>query len=365
LASDWSFEVRVILVVCALLIGSCFPQLPDPLVVDDLRVLAVQVSPASVLLSSQPLPKVTVRALTVDPEDPEGRTINHSWGLALGAADFDGIERLEALLPKDATGPEIELDFSALFARDEVVWTLGRLPLEYFADNGQLVRESIKIVNFLTPELQVSGDDDDSASGGCSVGDDDDSAVDGPPFGGGGFPGGDDDDSAPFGGFSGSDSGASLPTELPEDWNANPTFTRIERVGAQSWSVEEGTLSGPTEALYVGEVSSDTGLHLRIEVSDDQPTSLLSVEMFRTTGRAGLPDPDADPEDENQDSTANFGSGDSPVLDDELIPREFGWTPFRDANERNPRLFLVLRDREGGQTWQEIIPQAAPAQTER
>ena len=332
--------MRALLLLCALLTGSCFPQLPDPLVLDELRTLAVQVSPASALLSSYPLPTVTVIALTVDPDEPEGLETTHSWAVELGDEDFDGRDRLESLVPQGSTGPVLELDFSSSFAREETNWVLGRLPLKYVADNGQLVRETIKIVNFLSPELQAAGDDDDSSAGG-------------PPFG-------DDDDSSAPVGFPDPGAGDVPTVELPEDWNANPTITLIERVGGETWSIEQETLPGPTAPLYVGEVSPDVGLHLRIELVDDQPTSLLSVEMFRTTGLAGLPDPEASSEEESQDSTANFGNGGSPVLDDELIPREFGWTPFQTPNNRVVRLFLIVRDREGGQTWQELRPLKAP-----
>ncbi|HCP44806.1 MAG TPA: hypothetical protein DIU15_02070, partial [Deltaproteobacteria bacterium] len=155
--------MRVVLVACALALTSCFPQLPDPLVVDDLRVLAVQVDPATALLATSPLPTVTVRALTVDPDDPQGEGIEHSWALELGDEDFEGREQLEALVPDDAVGPTLEVDFGAVAARDEVQWLLGSLPLSYVASNETLRRETIKIVDFLTPDFDGLGDDDDSA----------------------------------------------------------------------------------------------------------------------------------------------------------------------------------------------------------
>ena len=74
--------------VCAL--SGCFPQLPDPLVVDDLRVLAIQADPAVATLTTFPPPAVTVRALVVDPDDPDGTDIEHQWALELGDEDFDG-----------------------------------------------------------------------------------------------------------------------------------------------------------------------------------------------------------------------------------------------------------------------------------
>ena len=363
--------MRLVLVTCALMVTSCFPQLPDPLVVDDLRVLAIQVDPATALLSSFPLPIVTVRALTVDPEDPEGEGIEHRWALELGDEDFEGREELESLIPDDVSGPTLQVDFAASTARDEVQWALGRLPISYIASNEDLARETIKIVDFLTPEVDSAGDDDDSAgddddSAGEFPGDDDDSAAgfpgDGPPPGSDDFPVGDDDSSFPGqDGFPGAGGDSEVSVELPEDWNANPRLTRIERVGGDTWSTEEGSLTGPLRPIYVGDVSPDTGQHLRIEVEDDQPTTLLTLEFYRTTGRAGLPDPEEeDSAEEDRENAENFGNGDSPVLDDELTPREFGWTPFQAGDDREARLFLVVRDREGGQTWQEILPQDAP-----
>ncbi|HCP44807.1 MAG TPA: hypothetical protein DIU15_02075, partial [Deltaproteobacteria bacterium] len=206
--------------------------------------------------------------------------------------------------------------------------------------------------------------DDDSA--GESFGDDDDSASGapggGPPEGAGGAAGGDGGSSPPGGGGPPGASDDPLGSvELPEDWNANPRLTLVERVGGDRWSVAEGTLTGPLRPIYVGDVSADTGLHLRIEVEDDQPTTLLTLEFYRTTGRPGLPDPEEEEGEEDRDNAENFGSGDTPVLDDELTPREFGWTPFRGAVDREARLFLVVRDREGGQTWQEILPHDPPA----
>jgi len=37
--------------------------------------------------------------------------------------------------------------------------------------------------------------------------------------------------------------------------------------------------------------------------------------------------------------------------------REFGWYPNTDMGGVTVRLFMVLRDDDGGQTWQEIRPE--------
>ena len=85
---------------------------------------------------------------------------------------------------------------------------------------------------------------------------------------------------------------------------------------------------------------------------------MTRIFRSRTTGRPGLPDPEE--EEPDRENLANFGNLGSPVLDDELEPREFGWTPWSDGDEREARLFLVLRDASGGQSWQEIRPGDAP-----
>ena len=316
--------------VCAL--SGCFPQLPDPLVVDDLRVLAIQADPAVATLTTFPPPAVTVRALVVDPDDPDGTDIEHQWALELGDEDFDGRDRLEALLPEGPYDDRLTVDFAALFEeRSEVEWSFTQLPLGYDATLGDLKRESVKLVPFLVPQIEVP----DSPEPG------------GKPVTVPAFPQGPPGPTEP-----------TEPPELPEEWNANPVLTELRRVGGETWTLEDGTLPGPDAPLYVGPVTAEEGLHFFIEVADNTSTSRLSVELFRTTGRPGLPDPEE--EEPDRENLANFGNLGSPVLDDELEPREFGWTPWSDGDEREARLFLVLRDASGGQSWQEIRPEDAP-----
>ena len=107
--------LRTIPLLLVLLSVGCFPQLPDPLVIDNLRVLAIQADPAVATLDSFPPPSVTVRALVVDPEDAEGTEIEHSWQLELGDEEFEGREQLEALVPEGPYSDELVIDFAALF----------------------------------------------------------------------------------------------------------------------------------------------------------------------------------------------------------------------------------------------------------
>jgi hypothetical protein len=322
-------RVLIALVACAL--SGCFPQLPDPLVIDNLRVLAIQADPAVATITGFPPPAVTIRALVVDPDDREGVDIEHRWQLELGDEDFEGRDRLEALLPEGPYDDELVVDFAALFAeREDVTWSFSQLPLGYHATLDELKREAIKLVPFLIPEI----------------------AVPNPPEGAG------DPVTGPFPSGPPSPPGPTEPPELPEEWNQNPVLTELRRVDGEIWTLAEGTLPGPGVPLYVGTVTAEEGLHFFIEVADDTSTSRLSVELFRTTGRPGLPDPEE--EEPDRDNLANFGNLGSPVLDDELEPREFGWTPWSDGDEREARLFLVLRDSRGGQSWQELRPGEAP-----
>ena len=68
-----------------------------------------------------------------------------------------------------------------------------------------------------------------------------------------------------------------------------------------------------------------------------------------SAGAGGSPDECPD------DSSYGFG-GSAQLREDEndytSPARAFGWTPL--TADLSARLFLVLRDEEGGQTWQEI-----------
>jgi hypothetical protein len=277
-----------------LVLAGCFPTLPDPLWLQDLRVLGVQSNPATVAAAFEPPPVVTVHALVVDPDDPELEATSHSWGLQLDG-DNPALSPLAALLPSETPSPTLSFDFQLLPAglRSELV---GALPLRYVADNGEVSREAVKVVPFLPAEV-------------------------------------------PFG-------------------NQNPRILTVTEVDGPSWSAADGSLPGIAAPLYIGSREPGEDFHFTIELDDDTGDVPLEVSMFWTSGRAGLAG--AEPEDTDADGTASFGSGDLPVLDDEIKPREFGWTATDRFPERVARIFLIVRDELGAQTWQEMRAEEAP-----
>ncbi len=332
------------LLICA---TSCFPTLPNEYEITNLRVLAVQASPANLLLNQWPIPPITMNALVVDPDDPDLENVEHTWELDV-PDDFEGAEELEALLPDGPYGTSLAIDLSVLFGARDTTWTQGLLPFRYTAKNDSLTREAIKFAYFLVPEIDL-GDDDDSAPG-----DDDDSAP------------GDDDDSAP-----GDDDDAGPPApaepELPPEYNENPRLLTLT-VGDAVFSLDAGTLPGTGGPLYVGEVDAEEGLRFEIEVLDDKSPNDVSAEVYWTHGTPGLPSNDplselrGDDDDDDDGGGGGFG-GDSASLNTTFLgpDREFGWTPPDEAPSNGPvRLFLILVDDDGGVSWQEIRPEDAP-----
>jgi len=291
-----------------LLVGGCDPLLDEEQRIADLRVLAVQVTPDVGALGRDPGAPV-VRALVVDPLDPDGDDLTHTWAPELGDEDFEGRDDVESLVPEGPHGPSITLDFGAFGGRDGE-WEDFALPLRYTVANGDLTREAIRVARFLAPPEDVP------------------------------FPEWPD-------------------PELHPEYNANPTIDVIERLSPDGDEVLRRWAEppGPSAALWMGEVG-DEGLRFRVSLSDDGPAGDLVVSLLWTVGHAGLPDADGVLEDDG-DGRAPLGDGVSPVLDNLQDPREFGWTPPRDEDEVVPRLFLVVRDPDGGQTWQELRPHAA------
>ena len=346
---------------------SCFPELPDETLVDNLRVLAVQSDPATANLFSFPLPSVTVTALVVDPEDPDLADATHTWTLELPeGADAEVAEQLQRLLPPQPHGPSLVLDFAAGFARDDhdslPELVEGILPLRYEVETPRDQRSAVKLVHFLLPELgdddDSAGDDDDSAA--FPWGDDDDSAA---------FPWGDDDDSAafPWGDDDDSSSSEDEAGSLQEG-NRNPEIVSIT-VGEQVFSAQAGQLPGIVGPVLIGAVSED-GISMSVQVGDDADLEALSVEVFRTAGCPNLkpegglrdgppggPAASASDSDPCGDESGGFGfGGDSDEEVDQSI-REFAWRPLPGAASSGARLFVVLRDEDGGQSWQELRPE--------
>jgi hypothetical protein len=365
-------------VFAAIGVLSCFPELPDSTLVNNLRVLAVQSDPATANLFAFPLPSVTVTALVVDPADPELVDATHVWSLELPeGADDQAAEQLQRLLPPQPHGPTLVLDFAAGFARDgedglpELVE--GILPLRYEVETPRDQRSAVKLVHFLLPDLgdddDSAGDDDDSSS--SPWGDDDDSAS---------FPWGDDDDSASFP-WGDDDDSASFPWGDDDDsssagepggslqvGNQNPEILSIT-IGELVFSAQAGQLPGINGPLLIGAVPED-GVSLRIEVGDDGELDALDVQVFRTAGcpnlkpeegeRGGLPggpSSAASDSDPCGDQAGGFAFGGGSDEDEDLSVREFAWRPLPGETSVGVRLFVVLRDEDGGQSWQELRPE--------
>jgi len=353
----------VLLAACCTV--SCFPELPDATLVDNLRVLAVQANPATANLFAYPPPSVTVTALVVDPEDAELADASHAWSLELPeGVDSESLESLQGLLPPGPHGASLVLDFSSGFARDDhdglPELVEGILPLRYEVETPRDQRAAVKLVHFLFPDL---GDDDDSAGDDDDLaGDDDDSSA---------FPWGDDDDSSAFPWGDDDDSSATDdPWEALPAFNQNPEIVSIT-IGEQVFPAQGEQLPGINTALLIGEVA-DAGVSLHIAVADDTDLETLSVTLFRTAGcpnlepegpgGGGLPGgpgaraadgADTDPCGE-EEGGFSFGGGDE---EEDLSIREFAWRPLPGESSTGARLFVVLRDEDGGQTWQELRPE--------
>ena len=400
---------RALSLVCTALLGasvtSCFPELPDATLVDNLRVLAVQSDPANANFASFPPPVITVTALVVDPGDEDLSEATHTWSLDL-PEDVD-LSELEGLLPEGPYGTQLVVDLFGRTARDEEPSDFGLvegvLPLRYRVETPGDHREAVKLVSFFLPDL---GDDDDSGDDDGvfgPVGDDDDSAGDEDDsseddWGGfgdddgsagddwGGF--GDDDDSAgdDWGGFGDDDDASG------DDWgdlggddeeeeevglaaliNENPRILSIQIDGGTALTAEAGQLPGLDGPLYIGEVSED-GSTLTVVVDDDEDEEELDVQLYRTRGC-----PNLKPEEDDEGPWQGVGGG-PPSADDDPCAvddggtwsgfssdedvdwtlRDFEWRPLPGESSVGTRLFLVLRDERGGQSWQELRPEVAP-----
>ena len=330
--------MRRILIAMVLLLftTSCFPELPDRTLVTNLRVLAINVDPATASLATWPPPVITVTALTVHPTD-DLDDATHTWSLDL--PEGEDWEALQALLPEGPYGDSVEIDLGVFFEqRDtQIEFIQAVLPLTYLAETDDDHREAVKLVYFLMPDF--SGDDDDSA------GDDDDSAAPedpGPP-----------------------------PATEEELTNLNPTITSIT-VGEQTWTAAAGELPGIGEPLYIGPIDED-GAIIAVGVDDDEPAEDLGLTLYRTAGCRNLP-PGAVEDGDGRwgGMMGGFGKSDDPCGDEvyrvpgygdddpDWLAREVAWRPLEGETSDGVRLWLVLQDPEGGQVWQELRPEDAP-----
>jgi len=373
---------------------TCFPELPDPGYVDNLRVLTIQADPAVAMLDTYPMPTIQVTALTVDPADEDLSESTHLWSLDIDES-VEGAEQLMQIIPPEPHGTQIVLDPATMFGKGEayVPWIL---PLRYRVENGDTVREAVKLVSFLFPDYDPgddddddttgddddsAGDDDDSAAGDdddSAAGDDDDSAAGDDDDSAAGddddSAAGDDDDSAqpppPGGQDTADDDDSADDTIHPEGYNENPVMVSLVLdTGGDVITVAEADLSIDSPIAVSG-VNPDDGLRITVELRDDKDVEDVGADLYWTDGcpnlwsemgldlgggkgpgsEEGTPGEDCPPVD-------SFGWGGSAVIagedkEEEDADRELGWTPLDDTGDT--RLFLILLDGEGGQTWQEI-----------
>ena len=326
--------LRVVL-ACLLAAGvsSCFPELPDPRLIDNLRVLAIQADPATADFTGFPPPLITVTALVVDPADPDLSEVDHSWGLEL--PDDVDLDDFEGMLPPGPYGTSLTVDISGNTARDDTVpegLVLGVLPLRYEARSEDDHRAAVKLVSFVLPDL-------DGTTG------------------------------RPF--YEGNK------VEVPPDpeglINENPRIVSIQVGDGRTFQSADEELPGINDALFVGSVD-EAGVEFTIEIADDGALDELSVSLYRTTGCPDLaPDelellesrmttmPQAksdDPCGEDGGAGSAYGGGyDLPGDEEEPSIKRLPWRPFPGQTSEGARLFVVLRDEDGGQSWQELRPE--------
>jgi len=291
---------RLLAATVALALAGCLPELPDERRIDDLRVLAIQQSPAVLPLGPGAAGQVTLRALTVDPDDAAGEGTDHTWTLDLDD-DVDGVEQLRQLVPTEPHGPDLALDLAPLVGSD-----VSALPFRYVVDNGAREREALRLLL--------------------------------------------------------ADPGSVDP--LPGD-DGNPRLARLE-VDDRSWGPEDLPTDG--RPLEIGEVEDGEGIVIKIAVAGGANPATTQATLFWTRGCPGLPElfdvSDADSEacpdslidsvaGDSADAYATFYGVEDP---DDAPRRQFGWFPWRDAPDRETRLFLVLLDEAGGQSWLELLP---------
>lgn len=339
-----------------LALSGCFPTQPAEGALKNLRVVAMRQEPAVAMLDRFPLDPVTLRALVVDPLDEELTEAAHVWSLDL-PEDFEGAEALEGLVPDGPHETSVDLDFSGLLsmggeagAREELdsetflptEYGAGLLPMTFVTENESRTREAVKFVRFLFPDL---------------------TSMPPPATGPVGW--------RPVDVYN--EALAALPV-VPEGWNANPVISKLT-VDTDRLVFEEPV--GPGGVLDLGSVEPGAGVRIDVEVLDDKDLTETDVDLYWTHGTPGLP---VDPEDPDAGGGGGFGGGGAPDagpvepaegepeaqdgqgfgggsggLDEAFQPdRAFGWTAPGLVRQGPMRLFVVVRDAEGGATWQEL-----------
>ncbi|MCO4771014.1 MAG: hypothetical protein KDA24_13350, partial [Deltaproteobacteria bacterium] len=332
----------------------------------NLRTVAIQQDPAVAILDGQSIPSVTLRALVVDPLDPDLEKTTHEWVLDLGD-DFEEAEQLEGLIPEGPWTNEIQLDFSVLLGgggappgggppgdgggeRDSieapaflpVEYNSGLLPLSYNVENDERLRESIKFVNFLVPDFEnlplpptVPGTRPQQAYEEALA--------------------------------------AAAEAGPPEAWNANPNLTKITiNEGEQVFEGEQ--ITEHLTVIDIGTVAPGEGIRFDIEVADDKAAVESDGALYWTHGTPGLPvDEDDDdggfggfgggdevsecyePKEGDPEAQDGEGFGGGADLSEAFQPeRAFGWTAPCSVMNGPVRLYIIVTDGEGGVAWQEM-----------
>jgi|GEM_PF-2531317 len=353
-----------LLLALSLSLPGCFPTFPDEGALKTMRTIAIQQDPAVAILDGQSIPQVTLRALVVDPLDPDGSATTHTWTLDLGE-DFEDAELLEGLIPEGPWGSEIDLNFAALLgggapggppgdgARDELLppeflpvdYNAGLLPVTHLAENDERLRESLKFVNFLIPDFE---------------------SLPMPPTVPGARPQQAYLEALAAAGEAGP----------PAAWNANPNIIKIT-VNEGERVFDEDTITEHDGVIDIGTVEGGAGVRFDVEVADDKDQQETNVEIYWTHGVPGLPPRDDDdddggggfggfrggdsgpdcydPKDGDPEAQDGEGFGGGAGLSEAFEPnRAFGWTAPCSVLNGPVRLFLIARDGAGGMAWQEI-----------
>ncbi len=290
---------------------SCSSEAYNPWLLQELAAFAIQTDPATTVLDTLPQPPITVTALAIDPADPTLSDASHSWWWDIGD-DVEGADVLTSMIPDGPHGPTVELDPTALtllWASPEETLSAS-LPLHYRVETAEAEFDAVKLVSLIAPapdEWEDSGDDDDSAEGDGSA--------------------------------------------RPEGYNENPRITALSINQDVEIVDDQGSVLGIHTPVLVPSAEPDVGLHIRIRVEDDKDPGDTFGYMVWTAGCARLPTEDSVARDECPAITG-WVYGCTATLGDPYVPREFGWSPLSDTADA--RLFIVVKDLEGGLAWQEI-----------
>ncbi len=296
--------MRILLASVIALLGagnlSCGSDAYNPWHLQELTAFAIQTDPATAVLGQLPQPPITVTALAIDPADPDLSGATHTWWWDIEDG-VEGAELLTAMLPDGPHGPSIELDPTALalyWASPEETVTAS-LPLHYRVEATGEAFDAVKLVTLIAPAADEWHDTD----------------------------------------------------TRPDDYNENPRITALSINDDLAIIDDDGTILGIHTPVVLPSTEPDTGLHIRIRVEDDDDPDLTFAYLVWTAGCAQLPTADSVARDECPEITG-WVYGGTATLGDQYVPREFGWTPLSDTEEA--RLFIVIKDAEGGLSWQEI-----------